>query len=77
MTGGQADLSFGVSDQQQKLRGSNRDVGRDSAGDPSDRSGFSDQRFIVITASEDEILEHNKWLDRLGDNCIWRSDVDP
>ena len=77
MTGGQADLSFGVSDQQQKLRGSNRDVGRDSAGDPSGRSGFSDQRFVVITASEDEILEHNKWLDRLGDNCVWRTDVDP
>jgi len=76
MTGGQADLSFDVSDPQKKFRGSNRDVDRNSAGNPSDRSGAGDDRFIVISASEDEILEHNKWLDRLGDNCVWRSDLE-
>ena len=76
MTGGQADLSFDVSDPQKKFRGSNRDVDRDSARDPSDRTGVSDDRFVVISASADEILEHKKWLDRLGDNCVWRSDVE-
>ena len=76
MTGGQADLSFEVSDPQKKFRASNRDVYRDSAGDPSDRTGFSDDRFIVISASADEILEHKKWLDRLGDSCVWRSNVE-
>ena len=76
MTGGQADLSFDVSDPQKKFRGSNRDVDRDSARDPSDRTGFSDDKLIVISASADEILEHKKWLDRLGDNCVWKSDVE-
>ena len=76
MTGGQADLSFDVSDPQKKFRGSNRDVDRDSARDPGDRTGFSDDRLIVISANADEILEHKKWLDRLGDNCVWRSDVE-
>jgi DNA polymerase-3 subunit epsilon len=76
MTGGQADLSFDVSDTQKKFRGSNRDVDQDSVGDPSDRTGFSDDRFIVISASADEIFEHKKWLDRLGDNCVWRSDME-
>ena len=77
MTGGQADLSFDMSEPQKKFGESDRDVDRDSAGDPSDRTDFSDDRFIVISASEDEILEHKKWLDRLGDNCVWRSDVEP
>ena len=76
MTGGQADLSFDVSDPQKKFRGSNRGVDRDSARDSSDRTGFSDDRLIVISASADENLEHKKWLDRLGDNCVWKSDVE-
>ncbi len=76
MTGGQADLSFDVSDPQKKFRGSNRGVDRDSARDPSDRTGFSDDRLIVISGSADENLEHKKWLDRLGDNCVWKSDVE-
>jgi len=77
MTGGQADLSFDVREPQKKFGQSNRDVDRDSVGDPSSRAGFSEDRFIVISANEDEILEHNKWLDRLGDNCVWRSDAEP
>ena len=75
MTGGQAYLSFYESDPQNMFREGKRDVDQESAGDYSERTAFSDDGFIVISASEDETLEHNKWLDRLGDNCVWRSDA--
>ena len=76
MTGGQADLSFMMNDQQAKLREDNLDIGRSSARGARGSSDYSDERFVVISASDDEILEHNEWLDRLGDNCVWRSDVE-
>ena len=74
MTGGQADISFYGNDQQEKREG-NRTIDREPTGSHKSRSGFSEDGFIVISASDDEILEHEKWLDRLGDKCVWRSDI--
>ena len=74
MTGGQTDLSFNEAGSQNMLREGDRDVDRESTGGHKDTPAFSDDRFVVISAKDDELLEHEKWLDRLGDSCVWRSD---
>ena len=77
MTGGQADLSFYDTGPHNKFREDLQNVDGESTGSYTDRTAFSDDIFIVVSASDDEVLEHEKWLEKLGDYCVWRSDVEP
>ena len=60
MTGGQTDLTFDSGG-----RSTLSQVGVDA------NDGESKGGFVVVCANEDELAGHAKWIELLGDECLW------